>query len=90
MNVELKGTLKVISAEERVSDNFSKKEIVVTVDEDTQYPQDIVCQAINKQIELITADFKMGGKVIVSCNLRGRASNGKYYNQLVLWSIKKA
>jgi len=89
MNVELKGTLKVISAEEKINDALSKKEIVVTIDEDSQYPQDIICQALNKSIELITADFKMGDKVHVNCNLRGKASNGKYFNQLILWSIRK-
>jgi hypothetical protein len=90
MNVELKGTLKLISAEEKINDGLSKKELVVTIDEDTQYPQDIICQALNKSIELITADFKMGDRVSVNCNLRGKASNGKYYNQLILWSIKKS
>ena len=90
MNVELKGILKVIFAEEKISDALSKKEIVITVEHDTQYPQDIVCQALNKSIDLITADFKMGDVVTASCNLKGREKNGKYFNQLVLWGLKKA
>lgn len=90
MNVELKGTLKVIFAEEKITDALSKKEIVITVDENTQYPQDICCQALNKKIDIITADFKMGDKVTAKCNLNGREKNGKYYNQLVLWDLKKS
>jgi len=90
MNVELKGILKVIFAEEKINDTLSKKEIVITVDGDTQYPQDIVCQAINKQIDLLDNTFKMGDSVTATCNLRGREKNGKYFNQLALWSIKKS
>jgi len=89
MNVELKGTLKVIFAEEKITDNLSIKEIVVTVDEDSQYPQDINCRAINQKIDELST-FKMGDRVMVNCNLRGRESKGKYYNQLVIWTIKKS
>lgn len=89
MNVELKGVLKLINAEEKISDSLSKKEIVVTIEHDTQYPQDISCQAINQRIDLIK-DFQMGDFVTVSCNLRGKESNnGKYFNQLQIWAIKK-
>jgi len=88
MNIELRGILKVIFAEEKINDNLSKKEIVITVDHDQQYPQDIVCQALNKKIDDLDG-FKMGDMVSVNCNLRGKESNGKYYNQLLLWQIKK-
>ena len=88
MNIELRGILKVIYAEEKINDSLSKKEIVVTIDEDTQYPQDISCQALNKNIDYLEG-FNMGDKVSVNCNLRGRESKGKYYNQLQIWAIKK-
>ena len=88
MNIELKGTLKIIYAEEKITDSLSVKEIVVTVDVDTQYPQDISCKAMNAKIDELES-FKMGDSVVVNCNLRGRESKGKYYNQLLIWSIKK-
>ncbi len=88
MNVELKGTLKIIFTEEKISDSLSKKEIVVTVDEDTSYPQDVSCQALNKKIEELDG-FKMGDRVSVMCSIRGREHNGKYYNQLLMWRINK-
>jgi hypothetical protein len=91
MLVELKGTLKVIMAEQKISDKLSKKEIVITIDEDTQYPQDVICQAVNKKIELLDDPaFAMGAQVVASCELRGRESKGKYYNnfQLIGISIK--
>ncbi len=88
MNIDLKGAIKLIFVEEKINDNLSKKEIVVTIDEDTQYPQDIVCQALNKSIENLEG-FKIGDRVVVTCNLRGRESKGKHYNQLLIWGIKK-
>jgi len=95
MTIELIGTLKVIFAKEEVGDKLEKQNIVVTIDENTPYPQDIIVQAINKKrIETLTAsNVKIGDKVIVKCNLKGRENKSKagfYFNQLDLWSISKA
>lgn len=87
MNVELKGTIKLINKEEKVTDNLTVQEVVITIDEDSQYPQDIVCRAVNSKIESIKP-FKEGDKVIASVDLRGRENKGKFYNQLVMWNIK--
>ena len=94
MTIELTGTLKVIFAKETVSDNkLDKQNIVVTIDENTDYPQDIIVQAVNKKIETLTsANVKMGDKVTVKCNLKGKENKNKagfYFNQLDLWDIKK-
>lgn len=86
MNVIIKGTLKIIFQEQQVNDRLSKKEIVVTTDEDTKYPQDLIVQALNREIEKLDP-FKMGQMVQVTADLRGRESNGRYYNQLVLRDI---
>jgi hypothetical protein len=88
MIVELKGTVKVIFAEEKISDKLSKKEIVITIDEDSQYPQDVIVQAINQKIDAIS-QYKMGDRALVKANLRGRESKGRYYNQLTIWEINK-
>jgi len=89
MNIELKGTLKVIKAEEKINDSFSKKEIVITIDENTQYPQDIIVQALNSGIDLCNT-LKMGDRVSATIDLRGKCSqDGRYFNQLILWKIEK-
>lgn len=88
MNVELKGTVHAILAEEQISDNYKKKSIVVTIDEDSTYTQQIICHAGNTKIELLNG-LIMGDKVKVQCNLKGKGSNGKYYNNLELWKIEK-
>ncbi len=87
MIVELKGTLKVVFAEKQINETLKKREIVITIDEDTQYPQDVIVQSINNKTDLLK-DFKEGFKVQVKCNLKGSATaDGRYFNQLNLWEI---
>lgn len=88
MTVELKGTVHAIFSKEQVTDNFTKQELVVTVDEDTQYPQQIIAQCVNAKCDQLNG-ISHGMKVKVSCNLRGKESNGKYYNRLEAWKIEK-
>jgi len=94
MNIELVGTLKVIFAKEKISDKMDKQNLVVTIDENTPYHQDILVQVINKNIEKVSqSGVKMGDKVRVKCNLRGKESKtetgSKYFNQVDLWEISK-
>ena len=89
MIVQLNGTLKVIFAEQVISDKLTKKEIVVTVDETTQYPQDIICQTVNDRTKLLDG-FQMGQKVSVKCDLRGKQSKERYYNNFLVLEISKA
>jgi hypothetical protein len=87
MTIDLKGTLKVIYAEKVINETLKKVEFVVTIDENTEYPQDIVVQAINNKIDLLK-QFQSGFKVLAKCNLKGKANaDGKYFNQLNLWEI---
>lgn len=87
MNIDLKGVIKVIFNEVQITDNLSKKEFVVTIDGDSKYPQDICIQAINTKIDLLK-EYKTGDLVIVKCNLKGKESKSKYYNQISLWEIQ--
>jgi len=63
MQVELRGIVKVVFAEQKINEKLDKKEIVITVDEKTEYPQDIIVEAINKQIKLLT-DINAGDVVV--------------------------
>lgn len=88
MIIELKGTVKQILPMVQVTDNFSKQEIVVTIEEDTAYPQDIIAQATNTKIDELKG-VDVNNKVIVKCNLRGNTSkDGRYFNQLTVWKIE--
>jgi hypothetical protein len=89
MYIDLKGTVKEILSQVQVTDNFSKQELVVAIDEDTQYPQEIIAQATNTKIDELKG-LAVGDKVVVKCNLRGNKSKeGRHFNQLVIWKIEK-
>lgn len=88
--MEVKGTIKLIGVTQKVSDKFSKRELVVVTDE--KYPQSILiefnqdgCNALN--------DYNIGAKVSVNVNLRGREwvnpKDGviKYFNTIQGWKI---
>ncbi len=85
--MEIVGTLHKIFDERRITDNFTIREFVVKVD-DGQYTQEILCQCVNKKVDLIIG-FKPGERVAVSINLRGKEKNGKWYNQIEAWKIER-
>lgn len=84
--MELRGTIKVIAEPVKVSDKFTKQQLVLTIDEDTKYPQDIAIEFVNDKLSLV-AKQKVGDKVAVGVNLRGNEYNGKYYNNIVGWKV---
>lgn len=88
---KLTGTIKVINETIVVSEKFSKRELVVT-DESELYPQDISFQFSQDKCSILDA-FKVGQKVEVSFNLRGREwvnpqGEAKYFNSLDAWKIE--
>lgn len=85
---ELKGTVHAKFVEQQITDNYRKQELVVTTDEETNYPQQILCHAANGKIDLLKG-IEMGMKVKVFCNLKGKENKGKYYNSLEIWKIDK-
>lgn len=84
--MEITGTIKLLGNSEKVSDKLTKLQVVVTTDE--QYPQDISIDFLNDKVDLLK-NFKVGNKVIIGINLRGREYNGKYYNNIVGWRISQ-
>jgi hypothetical protein len=89
--MEVTGKIKVVKAEQVVSDKFKKRELVVTTDE--QYPQDILIEFAQDKCDLLNA-YKVGQEVTVHINLRGREWTNpqgevKYFNQIQGWRIEK-
>lgn len=89
--MEVKGKIKFIGATQQVSDKFSKREIVVTTDE--QYPQHISIE-FNQDKCAILDKYNVGENVEVGINLRGREWTDpqgliKYFNSIQGWNIKK-
>ncbi len=89
---EVKGKIKFIGTTQQVSDKFSKREVVVTTDE--QYPQHISVE-FNQDKCSILDKYSVGDEVTVGINLRGREYTNpntgevKYFNSIQGWNIKK-
>lgn len=92
-NQEL-GKIKVINEILVVSDKFKKRDVVITVELDSKYPQDVLFQLTNDKCD-ISNTFTVGSIVKVSYNLRGREWTSpqgevKYFNTLEAWKLEAA
>lgn len=90
---KITGTIKVLNPTVQVSEKFSKREFVLT-ENTSQYPQDILFQAVQDRCTLLDS-MQVGDQVEVSFNLRGREWTSpqgevKYFNSLDAWRIEKA
>lgn len=88
--MELIGTIKHIFDEQRISDTFKKREMVLTTDD--QYPQQILVEFIQDKGSLLNS-YQPGNKVKVSINIRGREWTNpqgqvKYFVSIQGWKIE--
>jgi hypothetical protein len=86
MSYDLSGKVKLIQAAQTFSSGFTKREMVVTV-EDGKYPQDISIEFLQEKAELLDS-LKEGQDVTISFDIRGREYNGRYFNNLVGWKLE--
>ena len=87
---EVLGKIKVLGNTIQVSDKFSKRELVVTTEE--QYPQHILIEFAQDKVALLDK-FKVNDNVKVSINLRGREwvnkeGESKWFNSIQGWKIE--
>jgi hypothetical protein len=88
--MEITGKIKVIGADQHVTDKFTKRELVVTTDEN--YPQHILVEFHQDKVDLLDK-FKVGQNVTVGINIKGREwvspqGETKYFNTITGWKIK--
>ncbi len=86
MELKLSGKIKLINDTQTWDSGFSKREFVITTDE--QYPQDVKFEAIKDKTALLDK-FNVGDNVEVSFNVRGNEYQGRYYVNLQAWRINK-
>jgi len=84
---ELNGQIKVINETQTFDSGFQKRELVVTTEGDTDYPQDVKLEVIKDKCALLD-QFREGQNVTVKFNLRGNEYKGKYYVNLQAWRIE--
>jgi hypothetical protein len=85
MAYDLTGKVKLIQAAQTFGSGFTKREMVVTV-EDGKYPQDINIEFVQDKAGLLD-NLQIGQEVTVTFDIRGREYNGRYYNNLQGWKI---
>lgn len=83
---ELEGTIKVIFDEVTFNSGFSKREFVVTTDDD-RFPQDIKFECIKDKAALLD-DRAAGERVKVTFDIRGNEYKDRYFVNLSAWRIE--
>jgi hypothetical protein len=91
--MEINGRIKAIFETQKISDRFSKREFVLTIDENSPYPQYITFQLVQDKCSLMD-NFSIGDEIKVFFNLKGREWKNpegqiKYFNTIEAWKIEK-
>ncbi|MEH6590964.1 MAG: DUF3127 domain-containing protein [Halioglobus sp.] len=85
MAYELTGKIKLIQEAKTFDSGFTKREMVVIV-EDGKYPQEINIEFVQDKTTLLDS-LQPGQEVTVTFDIRGREYNGRYFNNLQGWKI---
>jgi hypothetical protein len=93
--MQITGIIEHIGEVQQVSDNFKKREVWITIDHDTEYPQTINMELQQDKVDIIDA-YQLNQEVEVSINLRGRkwdkgdGSPTRCFNTIQIWRISPA
>lgn len=87
MSYEYTGTVKKIGEVQTFPSGFSKREIVVTSEED-RYPQDVSFEFLKEKADLLNP-ISEADRVKITFDIGGREYNGRYFNNLKGWRIEK-
>ena len=85
---EITGTVKKIFDEQTFGSGFNKREFVLTI-ESGRFPQDIKFECVKDKVGLVAA-LKLGEKVKVFFDLRGREWKESYFVNLNAWKLEPA
>jgi len=85
-NISKEGEIIAIDEIIEFDSGFTKREFVIKSTDDGKYPQDIKFELVKDNTSLVDK-YKLGDRVTVHFNLRGREYNGKYYVNLIAWKL---
>ncbi|MEP5766364.1 MAG: DUF3127 domain-containing protein [Halieaceae bacterium] len=88
MTYDLTGKIKLIQEAKTFDSGFTKREMVVIVEEG-KYPQEINLEFVQDKVALLDS-LQIGQEVTVTFDIRGREYNGRYFNNLQGWKIVAA
>ncbi len=83
-DLKVDGTLIKITPVVKITDTFSKQQIIVKTAD--QYPQEIAFDIRAKDFERVEG-LKIGEELEVSFNIRGSEYNGRHFVNLTAWKI---
>ena len=83
---EVTGAVKMIAEQQTFPSGFTKREFVLTTEED--YPQNLKIECIKDRCSLLDG-LKEGDRITVRFNIRGSEYNGRYFVNLQAWRIAK-
>jgi Domain of unknown function (DUF3127) len=94
MAMKVEGKIHGISSTQKVSERFTKREFILEYVENPLYPQYLKFDLTQERVTQVD-QFKVGDKVEVSFNLRGREWVNPegvkvYFNTLEAWRINKS
>ncbi|MDP6524680.1 MAG: DUF3127 domain-containing protein [Kiritimatiellia bacterium] len=84
---EITGKVKVVMDQQTFPSGFTKREFVLTTEED--YPQDVKFECIKDRCSMLDG-VNVGDQLTVSFNIRGNEYNERYYVNLQAWRIATA
>jgi hypothetical protein len=86
MAYDLTGKVKLVQDAQTFGSGFTKREVVVIV-EDGKYPQEISVEFVQDKVSLLDT-VQAGQEVTITFDIRGREYNGRYFNNLQGWKIQ--
>ena len=85
---DMTGTVKLVMEQQTFESGFTKREFVVTT-EDDRYPQEIKFECVKDKVSLLD-NVQSGQLVKVTFDLRGNEYNDRYYVNLTAWRVESA
>jgi hypothetical protein len=94
MSLRASGKLHTIFDAQQVTERFRKREFVVELADNPEYPQYVLFQLTGDRCDTLDA-FNVDDNVSITFNLRGRAwtspkGETKYFNSLDVWELMRA
>ena len=79
--------LQVAGVWESETSDFRKREFIVEIDADTQYPQPVKLVVLGDKVALLDS-VSEGDTVTAAFDIRGREYNERFYVDLVCWRLE--
>ena len=80
------GTIIKIGDIQEFKNDFQKREVVLKIEEDSGYPQEIPIEVIKNKFGILNG-INVGDKVEFDLNLRGSEYNGRRYVNIQGWKL---